>query len=205
MFIFAPLKDKERILITADKHFKKFGIKGVSMNDLSNQLGISKKTIYQHYDNKEKLVEDTINFRLQCVNQSIDICKENINPLEQLYAMYNKLVAELRNISPNYFYDLKKYYPRLWNIIQEHRRNNLPKVLLNNYKLGKKEGFYREMNFELSTHYLIKLIDMTLNDEFSFTNFSREQVIEDIVKHHIYSLLTNQGKIEFEQLLSYEH
>ncbi|HEX6193727.1 MAG TPA: helix-turn-helix domain-containing protein, partial [Chitinophagaceae bacterium] len=51
---------KERIQNKAEELFMQFGIRSVSMDDIANNLGMSKKTVYQYFVDKDELVEAVV-------------------------------------------------------------------------------------------------------------------------------------------------
>ena len=77
---------REKIIHKAAELFLTLGFKSVTMDDISNDLGISKKTIYVHFENKTKLVEAVTFTIFDTVCEGIDcICNASINPIEELY------------------------------------------------------------------------------------------------------------------------
>ena len=73
---------REKILLGASDLFLNYGFKSVTMDDIANTLGISKKTIYQHFDNKTKLVDATTMYLFEMISQGINhICSFEKNPI----------------------------------------------------------------------------------------------------------------------------
>ena len=74
---------REKILSKAADLFLSYGFKSVTMDDIASAMGISKKTIYQHFENKTKLVEATTLNIFEIISQGIDcICAIEKNPIE---------------------------------------------------------------------------------------------------------------------------
>ena len=106
---------EEQILKSVAGLYQRYGIKSVTMDDVATHLGISKKTLYQYFRDKEDLVrkvtladKEQRHFILQAV-QSVER-----NAIEELFEVYKILKAMFRQENPAILYDLRKYYPELY-------------------------------------------------------------------------------------------
>ncbi len=78
--------------------FLTLGFKSVAMDDIANELGISKKTIYQHYGTKDDLVRATTIYLFETISAGIDeICAVNKNPIEELFEIKEYVLRNLKN------------------------------------------------------------------------------------------------------------
>ena len=106
---------KEKILAKATEMFLNYGFKSVTMDDLAEQLGISKKTIYANYENKTKLVEASTLFLFEFISNGINlICELEKNPIDELFAIKSFVMEHLKNEKTSPQYQLQKYYPQLF-------------------------------------------------------------------------------------------
>lgn len=81
---------KQKILIKATEMYLSLGFKSVTMDDIAAEMGISKKTIYQYYENKSDLILDAALFLFEAINSGIDqIFGLNLNPIEELFEIKN--------------------------------------------------------------------------------------------------------------------
>ncbi len=104
---------KIKILEKATDMFLNYGFKSVTMDDIANKMGISKKTIYAHYVNKTKLVEDCTMHLFDTISQGIDhICSLGKNPIEELYEIKKFAMVHLKDEKSSPQYQLQKYYPK---------------------------------------------------------------------------------------------
>ena len=89
--------------------FMKLGIRSVTMDDIAAHLGISKKTLYNHFNDKSQLVREIIRLRIQ---QDQNICRSftsnSINAIDELLQMSKFVIETLRSINPTVFHDLQK-------------------------------------------------------------------------------------------------
>ncbi|MEZ4949358.1 MAG: TetR/AcrR family transcriptional regulator [Saprospiraceae bacterium] len=136
---------KSQILTEAEKLFLRFGIKSVTMDYIAQNLGISKKTLYQIVDNKadliSKIVLNHVNKETQCINQ---ISTEAENAISEMLNISRYNIQKLREISPVAVFEMQKYYRKSWEQIESLHREQIYKVIFENIEKGKKEGLYRE-------------------------------------------------------------
>ena len=103
---------REKIIYKSTELFLNLGFKSVTMDDIANELGISKKTIYVHFPNKTKLVEAVTFHLFDTICTGIDsICENAPNPIEELYSIKMYVMKHLKNEKTSPQYQLKKYYP----------------------------------------------------------------------------------------------
>jgi len=109
---------KEKIVKKAEELFLTLGFKSITMDDIANAMGISKKTIYTHFANKTKLVEVVTFEALDHIHQGIDSIKEiSTNPIEELYQIKMFVMNYLKNEKVSPQFQLKKYYPKIYDLL----------------------------------------------------------------------------------------
>ena len=112
----------KEVLEKALNLFFKYGIKSVSMNDIAQSLGMSKKTLYVLFDNKEDLVQQVFDFEFEMTSSMvIHETKKATNSVEFMWIMSNVFIDLLGSVSPVAFFDMKKYY----NSIFENHLNKV--------------------------------------------------------------------------------
>ena len=110
---------REKITHKAAEMFLTLGFKSVTMDDIANELGMSKKTIYVHFKNKIKLVEAVTFEVFEGICEGIDgICNTSINPIEELYDIKMFVMQHLKDEKTSPQYQLKKYYPQIYEILK---------------------------------------------------------------------------------------
>ena len=103
---------REKIIHKSSELFLTLGFKSVTMDDIANAMGISKKTIYVHFSNKTKLVEAVTFTLFKNICDGIDcICADAVNPIEELYDIKMFVMQHLKNEQASPLFQLKKYYP----------------------------------------------------------------------------------------------
>ncbi|MDQ2751975.1 MAG: TetR/AcrR family transcriptional regulator, partial [Bacteroidota bacterium] len=103
---------QERILEKAEELFKKYGVKSITMDEIATRLGISKKTIYQSFADKNELVLQIFTHHL-CQNRDdcIAASETGQNAIHEVFLSLETYYATMQNINPNVMYDLEKYHP----------------------------------------------------------------------------------------------
>ena len=106
---------QDEILEKAAEMFLNYGFKSVTMDDIANEMGISKKTIYQHFSNKNNLVEATTLRMFHLISEGIDlICENNINAIEALFEIKNFVLQYLKDEKTSPMFQLQKYFPKTY-------------------------------------------------------------------------------------------
>ena len=136
---------KQRILHKVSEMFMRYGIKSVTMDDISRNLGISKKTLYQFVDNKADLLQQVFQQHIEDeVLAMEDIVRQSKDAIEETLNMAKYVTDLLRDMSPNTLYDLQKYYREIWQMMEVLHQQHIYKVIFNNLERGIKETLYRE-------------------------------------------------------------
>ena len=135
---------KGRILETAMNEFMTNGIRQVKMDDIARKLGISKRTLYEIYDNKEDLLMEGIKESEISYDQYMDDfqIKHATSVMDILTESYRYQVEKVRNISPAFLVDLHKYARIVDYLDSVHTARNKKGILF--FHRGVEEGYFRE-------------------------------------------------------------
>lgn len=177
--------------------YRKYGIKSVTMDDVARELGISKKTLYQHVKDKNELVEKAIDLELEqknCRMQQIDY--ENLNAIEEIFEVNRCINQMIKEYNPSLDYDLRKYYPDLHKKIQEIRLRSMSESVLANLRKGKKEGLYREeLNEEIITKLQVARLEKSLHSEiFTIEEVTSPKFHKEVFIYHIMGIANEKGR-----------
>ena len=103
---------RDKILFKASEMFLNLGFKSVTMDDIANEMGVSKKTIYTHFKNKTDLVEKVTLSLFEFISQGIDmICSLDHNPIQELYDIKKFVMKHLKDEKSSPQYQLQKVLP----------------------------------------------------------------------------------------------
>jgi len=157
--------EKQELLQKVFKLFHKYGIKSVTMDDISKTFGISKKTLYEWVTDKEHLIEQVLTSKHEYIKQDYWTDSPQ-TALDKAFNIYAFIITILKNYNPSIIYDLKKYYPVLYAKIQQKQRTNMLKKMQQNLQQGIKEGIYREdLNVVLISHLHLLSIESIHNND----------------------------------------
>lgn len=176
--------------------FMRYGVRSVSMDDVAREAGVSKKTIYQHYGDRNGLVMAAVQYHLKGVEASCSgIFKDNKNPIDQLLGVSMYFHTMTRQINPNLFHELSKYFPQAWKILSDHRLNFVQKQIRTNIDRGIELGLYRtDMSPDIIAKIYICLIDLILDEErFSKAIYTFKELQKEIIYYHIHGISTPKG------------
>ena len=199
------IPELENILERVSCLYRKYGIKSVTMDDVARELGISKKTLYIHFSDKDDLVMQVLNFESKKRAQEFkNIYERKLNAIEELLEVNRYMNHMMRDHSTVIDYDLKKYYPEHYAKTQEMRREKMFESVINNMKKGKKEGLFRlDLNEEIIAKlHVSRIMCMTDNSYFSTAELASPQVFSEVIIYHIRGIANENGiKILEENLV----
>jgi len=199
---------KDQIIKTAAELFINLGFKSVTMDDIAKELGISKKTIYSHFSTKTKLVEaSTFHFlsQMSCGVEDI-VCQEK-NAIVELFDIKNFAMKHLKNNKSSPQFQLKKYYPKVYNLVQINHLQIMEGFVLKNLEKGIKNDLYRK-NIPLDFTSKIYFVGMMgIKDEYHFPleKYSQNELLELFLEYHLRAIVTEKGLKTLNKLSNQSH
>jgi len=187
---------REKILLGATDLFLNYGFKSVTMDDIANALGVSKKTIYQHFDNKTKLVEATTLNLFDSIACGIDhICSLEKNPIEEIYSIKRFVMEHLKDEKSSPQYQLQKYYPKIFNTLKSKQFEVMQTCVVDNLNKGINQGLYRDsINVEfIARIYFNSMIAIKDKDLFPLKKFSMNMLMSNYLEYHLRGICTPKG------------
>ena len=193
---------EQEIINEAIELFTRYGIKSITMEEFSRHLGISKKTLYQYFSDKNELVEKTISAMLEqntCVIKEIE--NKALNAIEELFEVYRFVNEMVKSHNPVLEFDLQRYFPQIYKKLRELHRNNTYNMMLANIKKGKTEGLYRadlnegilaKLNL-MRTEYIMHS-DLVTQEEMHSKSFFLE-----IFKYHVFGIISKKGWVYLKE------
>jgi TetR/AcrR family transcriptional regulator, cholesterol catabolism regulator len=196
---------QEEIITKAAEMFISLGFKSVTMDDIANEMGISKKTIYQHFENKDKLVHDCTMFMYETISHGIDgICEQELNPIEELYAIKDFILLLLKDEKTSPVYQLQKYYKKTYKDLHEKEFCKMQECVLDNLNRGIRDGYYREkMNLEfISRIYYASVHAIKEQELFKPELFTNRQLEDLYLEYHLRAIITEKGRNILENIIT---
>jgi AcrR family transcriptional regulator len=191
------MEPQDRIVVKAHELFMRYGIRSVSMDEVANHLGMSKKTIYQFYADKDALVEDVIDLQINANQSECNMHKlKSENAIHEIFMAVDMMLEVLTNINPNVIFDLEKYHPKAFKKHTEFKNKFLYTIIKQNLDLGKEQGLYREdINSDIMARFRLASTFLIFNPElFPQGKHSVSAIINEMTDNFLYGLATNKGQ-----------
>ena len=137
---------KERILVKAEELFLQYGIRSVSMDDIANSLGMSKKTLYQYYADKDELVDAVVDGHISGMQADCLTCRKDAkDAIHEIFIMMERIMDEFSNMNPMLLYDLEKFHFRAYRRFKDHKDKFLAQIIRQNIEWVERETIRRAL------------------------------------------------------------
>lgn len=194
-----------RIIEKSVEKFMHFGIRTISLDDIANDLAISKKTIYKYFDNKADLVKAVTEHIINNVEYSCGTCfASSSNAVSELLNLIEFINGFFTNINPSVMYDLEKYYPESYAIFRKSQDEVVLNQIKDNLKKGIQEELYRaDLDIDIVAKLRIGQIQLPFNtDLFNPEEFEIRKVQLVSLELYMMGIVTEKGNKIIEQ---YKH
>jgi AcrR family transcriptional regulator len=190
------MSQKQRILEGAFELFMQAGIKSVTMDDIAKHLGMSKKTIYQHFSDKNELVVELVKERLEHDKKDInDIMAQSGNVIEKMLNMMKCSEDLIARMNPIVMHDMQKYHSDAWKEFQAFKAEIMVDTLVDLLNKGKEQGYIRpEIDAKIMALMRVAQIETGFNNAvFPYTEFNVWTVQQQFFEHFNYGICTLKG------------
>ncbi len=198
------METRQRIVKTASELIMRFGAKSVTMNDIANELGMSKKTLYQHFSNKEEIIFSVTEVLTENQHTEMLLIRTQAkDAVHEVMLILNWMSKMFQELSPAMINDIRKYYPKSWRIFQEFKSNVILGMVKENLEWGQGEGIYRpEMNIEIISLLRVSQIETCLDPAFfPLGKFDLAYIQKQTLLHFLHGVATMKGKLLIDQYL----
>ena len=190
------MSQTERIILGGEELFLQAGIKSVTMDDIAKHLGMSKKTIYQFFKDKNELVVALVNKKLkEDEDQMSAIISQSGNVFEEMINMMKCSEEIFSRINPIVIHDLQKYHPDAWKQFQNFKSGVLVHTLEELLTKGIKQGYIRpEIDVKIIAMMRVAQVEMGFNATvFPVAEFNTWKVQQQFLEHFNYGICTLKG------------
>jgi AcrR family transcriptional regulator len=194
--LLANMEPKERILVKADELFNRYGLRSVSMDDIAAQTGMSKKTLYQYYADKEELVSAVFTGIMEGNKYNCQEAFTNSeNAIHEVFLAFDKVQQMFTDMHPGILFDMEKYHPSTFEKFRSFRDSFIFSMIHNNLERGIKEELYRpEIDVDILTRFRINSIMMAFNPTiFPPQRNSIVNIQWQLFDHFVFGLATAKG------------
>lgn len=190
--------------MAASEMFLTYGFKSVTMDDIAEKLGISKKTIYTHFSTKTKLVQASGSHLLHNITNGIEeIRAKNLNPVVENFEIKRFVNQHLKGEKTSPHFQLKKYYPKIFQDLIKDQFAVLQDCVSENIRRGIEGGDYREqinVPFVCRIHF-VGMMGVKDKDIFPLEEFSEQDLAEEFLHYHLRAICTPKGIKTLEEFI----
>ncbi|MBF5026658.1 TetR/AcrR family transcriptional regulator [Planobacterium oryzisoli] len=188
---------KTEFLTRVAELFLEFGAKTLTMDEVAREFGISKKTLYQRYRNKEALLEDVLHLKLQEIidkMQQLDL--EIDNAIDRMLCRDEVIDKAVDSTNTVLIKQLLRYYPSIFSTHMQNFFEKFSDVLIHNIQRGRKQGFYRDdFDERIYSKFFFQLI--MSYDSSTFVDVSEIERLEyqnGVMEFYLQAITTEKGK-----------
>ncbi|HMH33396.1 MAG TPA: TetR/AcrR family transcriptional regulator [Puia sp.] len=188
---------KERILQKANDLFMRYGIRSITMDEIAAQLGISKKTIYQYFTDKDEMVAGVIDNHIRDNEEKCKLFKsQSENAIQEIFIAVDETEEMLKVMNPLIMYDLEKHHLQSHRKFRDHIYRFMYQMVKENLQRGITEELYRpELNLDIVAKHRLESAFMCFNqDVFPHSRYKISEVCRELAMLYIQSVATQKGK-----------
>ncbi|MFZ4544676.1 MAG: TetR/AcrR family transcriptional regulator [Saprospiraceae bacterium] len=187
---------KDKIICESMEMFFRYGIKSITMEDIARDLGMSKKTLYQYFENKNDLLMACMDLHDQQQKaQLYEIQGLATNAIDEMIRIANYLDQMLKQVSPTLIFDVQKYHREAWDKMNKMHNEDVYKEIYANLERGVREGLYRT-DFDIdiiAKIYVNTSLLGTRPDVFSPKDYKMHEILKMNILYHLHGIVSEKG------------
>ncbi|MBX5439878.1 MAG: TetR/AcrR family transcriptional regulator, partial [Thermoflavifilum sp.] len=186
----------ERVLTVSRRLFQTYGLRTMTVDEIARHLGMSKRTLYQLFRDKNELVRMVVKqFIGEMQTQCELIRKDARDAIHETFQMFQYLDGIFRNLNPVVFVEMQRYHPDAFMLFDQHQQTYIKQLIIHNLKRGIQEGYYRaDIHVEVIARFRLESGLMPLRQEiFPKDQFPLHEVQQELMLHYLYGIATIKG------------
>lgn len=191
------MDEKKNFLIKASELFLEHGAKTLTMDDISREFGISKKTLYTLFKNKEELIEEVLHYKLQEIIKRLkDLDAKVENSVERMFCRDREIDRVADSNNTVLIKQLIKYYPTIFLAHMKDFASKFSEVMIHNIEKGREQGYYRtDFDAEVYAKLFFQLI-MSLEGSLyiDLASTQKEHYRQETMMMYMHAITTEKGK-----------
>ncbi len=192
---------RNRILEAATEQFLRFGFTRVTMDEVASGLGMSKKTLYQHFPGKEALLREVMRRRMREIEAGYEgiLRDDSLDFVEKLKDLMSFMAVQFSRVGQVFLQDLQKNAPEVWREVETFRGRRASSLFGNLVNEGIQKGMFRaDVDQHLLTLLYVSAIQGIINpDALSQLPLSASQAFENIIKIIYEGILTDKARAKY--------
>lgn len=179
---------KSELLECSISNFTKFGSKSFTLDELASEMGVSKKTIYNHFKNKEDLVSESVGFLIEKIIKDIDLALlQQTDPIVKIIEIYKVGFEYFKNFKPSFIFGLKKYYPKAYEVFETFRHdvvfNNVYNLLI---EAQQNESIRKDVDLKLVCElYFLRIDNIAYKINNLFEAYTNDVLLQHLIIHNL--------------------
>jgi AcrR family transcriptional regulator len=193
-----------RIRQKAHDLFWQYGLRSVSMDDIATSMGISKKTIYLYYADKDELVDAVVGSEFK---KNETICEKDKlnskNAIDEVFMAIDQMVEMFAGMNPALVFDMQKYYPKAFEKFHKYKNDYLYNVIKDNIVRGINEELYRpQLKLDIIARFRVESIIIPFNPEFyTKLKYNLAEIQEEFIVYFLFGMASPKG---YKMILKYQ-
>jgi len=187
---------RKRILTEATNLFFHYGIRNITMDAIAEKLGISKRTIYETFkDKNELLISCFEEYSKERYKVNEEIIKNSQNVLAAICSFIQSGAVAVDLLNPSFFSDMRKHYNDIWVLASKQQNEKNYNLAFRLLRKGINEGIFRkDINIDIVVKIILAQMKLLVDNEvFSSDKYSRSEVFKNMVINFIRGIATNKG------------
>jgi AcrR family transcriptional regulator len=181
----------------------RYGIKSITMDEVARHCGVSKKTIYQYFPDKDSLVKTIMEKHMaEDIEQINQIISQDLSALDEVLKISEFMKKDIQEIHPSVLFDLKKYHSSAYEVFEKHRDGHFIQVVSMNLEKGIREGVYRK-NTDVRLFSRLRVMEVESMFErriFHEPEWDMYKVQLFFIDHFVRGLATTEGLHQWERI-----
>jgi TetR/AcrR family transcriptional regulator, cholesterol catabolism regulator len=196
---------KASITRKAEVVFFKNGIKSISMDEMSRELGVSKKTLYKYFENKDDLVNEVTKNHIEDERlQTEHIYTNSLDAIHELLLIDRFYKVQMEVVPTQLIFDLRRYHPDSWAMVDDFQKKYVEQTIFRNLEWGKKDGFYRKsIDSKLISKFYTAGQHSMFNDDtlFNLREMNLVTCSSSYTEYHLFGIMTDLGLEKYKEYL----
>jgi len=165
------------------------------VDELASRYGISKRTIYRHFQSKEEIIEAVLQQFFANIEREVRLVLDSsANPVEKITNFIILISEKLRIMDPRVYGELQRYYPGIWEKVERFRGEKI-KILIGIIVEGSREGYFKPINPTVVTASLVATVRGVINPIFVMeNNLTLEETFQTVIDTFLYGIVAEKGR-----------
>lgn len=195
------MEPRQRVIQKTIELFTRYGIRQVTMDQVAEEVGISKRTIYEMFRDKDTLVKESLEaMNERYLGEVNEILANASNVIEALYKFGQHGHRVKSEINPLFFEDIRRIYPHLWEAQKKRSKPSGGSLSCGILERGIKEGiFMYDLNLEIVDAFFSVMMDTFHQKDIFPKNATPRDLVRNIINPYFVGISTEKGRTLIEQ------